>query len=144
MGNQKSDVLLVLDKQSMNEYSMLNKNVYLVSNSIDIENYKKSERLDKLDRFIFIGRLSANKRIDVIIKAVSHIENVQLHIYGEGEEFKYLEEIIFSLNLQNRVFLKGSINNDSLIQILNIYDVLILNSVVEGMPMVVLEALASD
>ncbi|HEX9063254.1 MAG TPA: glycosyltransferase family 4 protein [Clostridia bacterium] len=140
---RKSNVIFVLDKQSVNEYTPYNRNVIKVTNSIDISKFRIPEKTGYLKRAVFVGRLSANKRVDIIIRAVAEVDGISLDIYGTGEEYSRLEETISELNVSSRVLLKGAVDNEKIVEVLPDYDVLIMNSIVEGMPMVILEAMAA-
>lgn len=140
---KKSSVVFSLDKKTSEYYSKMNKNVYTVTNSIDINKFGVSADLEKTQKAVFVGRLSSNKQVDSIIKAMNLVTDIQLDIFGEGEEYENLKRIIDALNIKHKISLNGAIDNDRLCGILYNYDILIINSIVEGMPMVILEALAS-
>ena len=95
-------------------------------------------------RIVSSGRLSTQKRFDVLINAYSKIHSqfpeYTLDIYGEGEQRKQLQEQIDRLNLQNCAVLRGRsehINED--IKNASIY---VLSSDFEGLPNSLMEAMA--
>lgn len=141
---KRANIIFVLDQQSQDEYKPFNNNVIKVTNSIDLEKYRSVLEVNaRAAKAVYIGRLSANKRVDVIIQALANLENMTLDIYGIGEEYANIEQMIGKLGVQDRVNLQGSCPNDEIITRLSEYDVLIMNSIVEGMPMVILEAMAA-
>ena len=90
------------------------------------------------------GRFHTYKQFDLLIKAFAKIQNEHtgwdLVILGDGEERFQLEELIYNLDLEERVFLPGSVGN-----IADWYkrsQLFILCSLVEGFPNVLLEAMA--
>jgi len=91
-----------------------------------------------------MGRLTNQKGHDVMIKAFSKvcdkIPEYNLHIYGEGKERKNLENLIQSLNLENRVFLMGN-DAKAILKVAN-SKLFLLTSRFEGMPNALMEAMA--
>ena len=61
-------------------------------------------------------------------------------IFGEGELRKELEEKISSLGLEERIFLPGT--DPQAVKVVNQSDVFVLSSDLEGMPNVLMEAMA--
>ena len=92
-----------------------------------------------------VGRLEKVKRFDLLIDAFAAIEkkylDYSLHIFGEGSLREELERKIVSLDLQDRVFLEGNVNN--IPEVLSNSRVFVLSSDYEGMPNALIEALAS-
>jgi len=62
----------------------------------------------------------------------------ELHFYGSGNDQMYLQELIHHFELQDNVFLKGYYNT---LDILKSAHLVILPSVSEGMPLVLIEAM---
>lgn len=99
-------------------------NLFVVYNSLDFEkqnlHYQKLKNSLKEDenedlKLIFIGRLTKNKRLDILIKAIKNAEKpIELNIIGEGEEKKNLIRLVKKYNLQNINFL-GEIFDEQLI-----------------------------
>lgn len=84
-------------------------------------------------RILFLGRLAPPKRPDLLIEAISKIQNVQLDIVGDGPLRNFLQK-------HDNVQLLGAINNfDSF----SGYDLFALISDSEGLPMSALEAASS-
>ena len=92
---------------------------------------------------IAIGRLEKIKQFDILIncyKASKLLDNgIKLLIFGEGSERNSLQNLIFKLNLESHVFLKGFSTE------INTYiknaKVLVMTSKSEGFPMVLIEAI---
>ena len=91
---------------------------------------------------VAIGRLSIEKRMNLIIDAFGKLENSdwELRIYGEGPEKVALESYIEERKLKDRVFLMGYTQNisDALLEA----KVFILASVSEGMPNALIDAMS--
>ena len=99
------------------------------------------------EQFTFgaIGRLSSEKGFDILLEAFAGVvaagNEVQLVILGEGEQRHFLEEKIRSLGLKNRVLLPGFVAEAK--NYLPLFDAFVMSSLTEGLPMVLLEAMAA-
>jgi glycosyltransferase involved in cell wall biosynthesis len=93
-------------------------------------------------RFVSVGRLSAQKSMDELIRAFAAGSGPEdrLEILGEGPDRERLQTLILELGLEDRVELCG-IRSDHW-AFVAAADVLVLASRAEGMPNAVLEALA--
>lgn len=91
-----------------------------------------------------VGRLNMQKRFDILIDAFAAIQDKipehKMIIFGEGELRKELEEKIASYSLEQRIFLPGT--NQQAVKVVNRADVFVLSSDLEGMPNVLMEAMA--
>lgn len=118
-------------------------------NSFDIEKIKKDSTQEPIREekyLVTIGRLDFGKGFDILINAIKLLEkdgiSKKLYIVGEGPERTKLEEQIKRLNLGRKVFLLGYKNSPySLLRDAEVY---ILSSRGEGLPTVLIEALACE
>jgi len=62
---------------------------------------------------LFVGRLSPEKGVDVLIKAAAKVKNVPIHIVGTGPQEQYLRDLAESLRANNVVF-KGFMEGEKL------------------------------
>ncbi len=97
-----------------------------------------------LFNFVAVGRLSPEKGFDILIEAISMLErsDVSLTIVGEGPLLESLVAQVKFLKLESQVNFIGFLSNP--FPLVKKADALILSSHFEGMPNVVLEALACD
>ena len=98
--------------------------LFVIYNSLDFE--KQNKHFKKLEnklfkeekenlKLIFIGRLTKNKKLDILIKAIKMAKKpIELKIIGEGQEKKNLIELVKKYNLQNIYFL-GEIFDEEVI-----------------------------
>ena len=109
----------------------------------DLEKSKNNFDKNKI-KFLSVGRLSKEKGFDLLIEAVSYLDeiNFDLTILGEGKMKPQLEKKIKRFNLSDKVFLRGFQENP-FIWYKN-SDALIVSSRYEAFPNVVLESLACD
>lgn len=111
--------------------------------NVDIKEERKSLGLDEKDFvLISVGELNDNKNHQVIIKALSKMDdiNVKYIIAGVGPNEKKLSELIISLHLENQVKLLGY-RNDVLL-LYNLSDACCFPSIREGLGMAALEGMA--
>ena len=91
---------------------------------------------------ITVARLVTWKGIDRIIKVVSSISDVRLIIVGDGTERTSLENLVTDLGTAERVIFTGQVSKQAVLQYLKASDIFVLNSTYEGLPHIVLEAMA--
>jgi glycosyltransferase involved in cell wall biosynthesis len=93
---------------------------------------------------IAVARLTAQKRLDRLILAFAQIHRpgVRLLILGEGEDRQKLEDMIEGLGIGDRVSMPGYV--DDVAAALHAADLFVLSSDYEGLPAVVLEAMAAN
>lgn len=138
-------------KNSLIKHGIKEKNIVVIHNSVDIAKYNKEPNLalkEKLgitqDAFVFltIGRLIPQKGIDVLLKALAQLrDNLVLLIVGRGAEERALKQLAADLNIERKTIFLG-VRND-IPDILSICDIFVLASRYEGLPVVVVEAMAS-
>lgn len=128
----------------------------VIPNAIDVDEYTRtmSQTAARIklglpaERMLIgaVGRLSDEKGFDRLIRAVDRIvktgTDVGLIIIGEGNQRGELEALISNLGLHDRVQLPG--HRTDVIDLYQAMDVFALSSLREGLPNVVLEAMALE
>ena len=110
---------------------------------LDISNIQRSKT--NITKIIFASRFIPTKVILDVIKAASLInkKDFKICLYGNGILFSEAQKLINSLNLQNRVFLKGKISLAKLITEYCKSDIFLFPSYhLEGFPMAFFYAVA--
>ena len=94
--------------------------------------------------FLFVGRVDGEKKLDVLLRAMSHIKStdVQLAIAGRGAALNALLALADELQLGERVRFTGFIPNEDLHVLLNSADVFVMPSEAELLSLATLEAMA--
>ena len=102
-----------------------------------------SEVDEKAFNVLAIGRLTYYKGHDVLVRAAALTKGIKVYIVGQGEQHKKLKQLIYSLGLQNTVFLMGFLPDTMLHQLMAECDCLCLSSVerTEAFGLVSLEAM---
>jgi len=88
------------------------------------------------------SRLTPKNGLDYLIKAVADLPGLKLVIIGEGDQRKYLQSLITSLRLKDRVLLPGSLEHSKLPEYLGVADIFCRPSVNEGFGISFIESMA--
>lgn len=101
------------------------------------------ERTGPGRRFLAVGRLVPQKRFDLLLRAFARIARPEdrLAILGEGPERAMLERLVRALGIEDRVELPGHVQ--PIESWLVASDCFVLSSDYEGVPAVLVEALAA-
>jgi glycosyltransferase involved in cell wall biosynthesis len=95
----------------------------------------------RIDRFVFVGRLHPVKGLIPIIEAIKSADRkIFLDIIGDGPQRAELEKLIQDLSLEHQVRLLGAYTNSSVQLLLPHYTGLVLPSIYESQGIVLLEA----
>jgi glycosyltransferase involved in cell wall biosynthesis len=138
------------------KYGVADARCVLIENAIDTAQYTRAldpgsakQRLGIASERLLIGavgRLSDEKGFDVLIRSVDQLLNqgfdVELRIVGEGDQKGPLEELISSLGREERIRLVGY--QADTIPFYEAIEIFALSSLREGLPNVLLEAMAME
>ena len=94
---------------------------------------------------LFVGRLHPVKNVDLLMKAFSLLDKSNkctLVIVGDGPEKQRLTDLASSLGIRDLVRFEGFKPKKTVLEFMKASDVLVLPSLVEGQPRVILEAWA--
>lgn len=85
-----------------------------ISNPFDSENFCESQTENRRDRdWIYVGRLVAEKGVDVLLRAISELKNEDIYgrctIVGEGYQEGLLKQLAKDLGIDDRVEFTGSL-----------------------------------
>ena len=140
-------------KKSLLNRNIKNTPINVIYNGVDLNIFAKEDHMyntSKFDKYHpmrigFISRLSQQKNIPLLLKIANQLrkKNIffNLFIYGEGEMYDFARDYIKKNKLSNVVHLKGFEKN--VYQIMKKIDILILPSLYECFPMIILESMAS-
>jgi glycosyltransferase involved in cell wall biosynthesis len=122
------------------------KKITMVPNGIDTTAWYTTESPSKVRRFLFLGRIEAAKGVYELIEAVDQVRrqhpDVSLAVAGEGDARDDLERRCAELGLSSTVRFLGRVPYETLGDVFDDCDCLVLPSYSEGMPLSVLEAAA--
>ncbi len=104
------------------------------------------EPIGDAPQLLSVGRLSPEKGQGVLIEAVAHLvetgRDIRLVVVGDGPIRNELESLIAKHRLERHVHLAGWASGEQVRERLNASRALVLSSFAEGLPVVLLEALA--
>lgn len=119
--------------------------LHIVHCGVDPERYGKAWHSGT--RLLFVGRLAPVKGGRVLLRAVAQLRqihpDVTLRIIGDGPDRAMLEALSQQLGLSDCVSFLGYQNQDAVAQALLETDLFVLPSFAEGVPVVLMEAMAS-
>lgn len=139
-----ADVIFALDEASVEQYAPYNRHVYKVDNSIVLPpRMPDRSACHEPIRLLYVVRLSKIKGIDRLVEVAEHGKgHIELTILGDGEERGCLEERIRQTGTEQWIHLCGSCSPDQVASYMREQDILVMNSVLEGKPMTILEAMS--
>ncbi len=105
----RADGIICVGRDVKKFYSKYNKNTYFLPNFIDASIYKKRASTG-VKSIAYIGRLSVEKRVDLLIEASKSFPDKKFLIIGEGHEAERLKSLKEKLNARN-VFFLGRLND---------------------------------
>lgn len=99
-------------------------------------------------RLLTVGRLHPIKGYDVLLDACGRLKRdgvaFELEMVGEGPMRARLEARIANLHLGDRVHLAGAVDQDRIGAYYDRADVMVISSFMEGVPVVLMEAMAKE
>jgi len=124
--------------------------IQIITNGVDTDIFfpLKDKSNNSKVKLLFVSRLMPQKGIDTLINACGilkekEIKDFSLTVVGDGHQRTLMEELINKNGLKDFVNHLGWINLENLPDIYRSADIFILPSSMEGMPSVVLQAMAS-
>jgi len=154
---RRADVVVVSSRQEYKEaiaFGIPRAKVRLVPVGIDIESYqpRHGEPHDKL-RLLFVGRISRNRNLDPILRALNYVKRVRLFIVGgemrssgllKGEYLDELKRLALEWGVEGKVTFVGPVYGQEPLQYYNKCDIFIYTSKYESFGQTILEAAAAS
>lgn len=135
--------------RSIAQGSISNKQIEMIPNGVDTEKFypaptnpERSSGLNQV-RLLIVGRLVRQKGLDILFKAMTQFTSTTLEIVGDGQAKNDLESLATTLNLNSRVHFVNWLVREHLLGHYHSADIFVFPSRAEGMPNVLLEAMAS-
>jgi len=143
-------IVLNRDQQDMVEsrYGVTPGRVVVLPNGVSKEftldrPVQPAQGFDRTLHVLFVGRLNVQKNVPRLVRAIGLArEPTELTVVGDGEDRAQIERLIADLGLSN-VRLVGAQRGAQLLEWYRWADIFVLPSDQEGMPLVVLEAMAA-
>ncbi len=144
---RRSEAVVVFTEEQRNtmvrKYRIDPERVAVIPNGVDENFFHSDDRiLHPRPRLLFVGRLSVQKNLSFLLQALAGVsEQFETILVGDGELGSDLRSTATSLGLQNVRF-HGRADGAELLELYRNADVFVLPSEREGMPLVLLEAMA--
>ena len=103
---------------------------------------------DSKIRIISVGRLHVEKGYPVMINAfasaLKYVPNMELVLLGDGPYRKELEAYVKEKNIEQKVIFQGAVPEQTVLDEMVHADIFVLSSFMEGIPMVLMEAMVLE
>jgi len=146
---KNADKIIAVSENDKKLFSTIaeNEKIELIENAINLKKFKIKDRTPVTNSFVFVGRISNNKRIDLVIEAFAKSENKNFTIAIVGKEFdnikSSLEKRAGKSGIKDKIKFLGEISEEKLMQIFKETEFFISASEYEGFGISAIEAMAS-
>jgi glycosyltransferase involved in cell wall biosynthesis len=151
----RGDVIIFLSKEEKNEFyrklGFLPEKYVIIPTGVNVSDFRISKSMKIVEEFglngktviTFVGRLIETKGVKYLIEAIDLLKenDIKVIIVGSGPDLKRHKDQARSMNLQEKVVFAGFRRDIS--EILSVTDIFVLPSLSEGLPIALLEAMAS-
>ncbi|WP_240666010.1 glycosyltransferase [Agromyces sp. LHK192] len=120
--------------------------VHAISCGIDAHKYSPNWEPRTENRILFVGRVTGEKQIDVLIRALTLLPaelDAKVEIVGGGDQLKNLQNLAAELGVADRVTFTGYVTDEELRDAYHRASVLAMPSIAELQSIVTMEAMAS-
>ncbi|GMT48499.1 MAG: 1,2-diacylglycerol 3-glucosyltransferase [bacterium] len=123
--------------------------IEVIANGVDADHYQPCKLCDNgIKKILFVGRLSKQKGIQYLLNSISilkekNINSFHLEIIGDGPDKAKLEEEVTNKQLEKQISLLGWVDKKAIYKKYQEASIFVFPSLSEGMPNVILEAMAS-
>lgn len=117
-----------------------------ISCGIEACNYTPDFTPRDANRLVFVGRLTTEKQIDVVLRAIKKLDpalDVTFDIIGNGDQRRNLEHLTKELGLTDRVTFHGLVSDEQLRATLSRATLFVIASIAELQSIATMEAMAS-
>ena len=124
--------------------------IFVIPNGIDLEEFKgvliKPDEYSTGKTILFVGSLYPIKGVEYLLIAMKKIHekapDTRLIIVGDGGEREKLEALTTQMGIQNSVQFVGRVPHKNVLNFMQRADIFVLPSLSEGLPNVIIEAMA--
>jgi glycosyltransferase involved in cell wall biosynthesis len=141
---KKITIVYKIIEPYVNEFT--NQKPEILYNRIDLKRFSQGKKNQNFDKplIISVGRLTSRKNHDCLIQSIKDLD-VYLQIIGDGEEYDNLVNLVKELKIEEKVKFIKSVPNSEIQNYYKSADIFVspYNSEIEGLPIPVLEAMAT-
>jgi len=131
--------------QFLEKYTGLT-DVYAISCGIDADNYSPNFKRRAENRILFVGRVTGEKQIDVLLQAAALLApslKAKIEIVGGGDQRRNLEHLAETLGITSSVTFTGYVTDEELRSAYSRATVFAMPSIAELQSIATMEAMAS-
>ena len=138
-----------LERTALQQYRLPPAKITYIPNGVDTSRFKPDSLHAPRDRAMqgpttygFVGQFRKEKNLDSLVRAflAADLTNARLVLVGDGPCRPAIEQIIYESSGKGRVLLTGAVSDP--LAMLQSFDVFVLPSLTEQMPLSLLEAMA--
>jgi colanic acid/amylovoran biosynthesis glycosyltransferase len=115
----------------------------IVHCGVDLDLFEVKRHSGRGKKLLFVGRLAAAKGLPILLKALAKLEETTLDIAGDGPDREILTAQVQLLGISDRVRFHGYLSQPQVRDLLKQADVFVMSSFAEGVPVVLMEAMAA-
>ena len=154
---RKTDVLVTITKEDYLRAKKfnINKTVYIPGVGIDLNRFQRGKSCIDGDTMkmslgipknvkvlLSVGEINKNKNHKIVLEALSHFPDVWYVLCGQGPLIDEYKKLSVKLGISNRVIFTGY--RTDIENYYNIADVFVFPSIREGLPVALMEAIATE
>lgn len=126
----------------------INEKIVYIPNGVNIKIFNKVRKIkNKNIKLIFVGRLHKQKNLKALLisfaKILRNWPKMKLIIVGKGPMKNELKALAETLKVSRNIVFRGQLHGNRLVEAYKSSDLLVLTSLYEGQPLVLLEAWAA-
>jgi len=146
---KKFDKIIAISPEDKKVAIKLSSDVELVEAGIDYERFSSAKKKVNNNMFLFVGRISKNKRVDNLIKTVSYLKkdlkNISLYVIGDDwENLKNgLQELSKKTGVEKNVVFTGKVSDEDLLEYMSKANFFVSASEYESFGLSVVESMAA-
>jgi len=148
---RNADAILALTEDMRKKMTeMTSREIYVLPNGIKLEQFPdislNMRKKEGIKNILFVGSLYPIKGVQYLIMAMKIVHNkmpeTRLILVGDGEDRERLEALSIQLDIKKNVQFVGKVPHEKVQSYMHQADVFVLPSLSEGLPNVILEAMA--
>lgn len=139
------DAVIACSKQDYEVFQNISDCVHLIENGVNLTPFKDYTNPCDYNTILYVGGFLEHKRVDVLLKWLSKLNNkeLQLNLVGDDSNRLKVESLCESLGLQKQVNFLGRISRENLIEQYKSAGIFVSASEYEGFGLSIVEAMAA-
>ena len=147
---QEINHVLVLSQSHIQQvnhtYNVPKKRIHIIGGGYNSDLFHNSQKpINSRVEILYVGKLSRSKGVPWLLKSLNQIKGLPwfLHLVGSGSGAEHEECLKWANYLKGKIKLYGMLSQTEVAQLMRQSHLFVLPSFYEGLPLVLLEALAS-